>query len=477
MTLAQRPTTGTADVPPARPWDGIFDTPPETPRTVVRDIDGEVPTGLVGSLYRNGPGRLTLADHLFDGDGMVSKIRFEPDGTVEFQNRFVRTEKFAAETGADRPRVAGYGTRRAGGVVANALRRPTSTSNAANTSVMFTAGRLLALWEAGHPWQVDPDTLETLGEMDFDGALAARMPFSAHPHWDPKTREVFNFGMVYGPKTVIATYRIDPTGRLHHLRRVPVPSPYMNHDFILTDRYLVFCLGPVRARLLSLLSGRQAFGDSLRWHGDEPTLVVLVPRDGSEPTVVEAEPWFQFHFGAAFDDGDDVVVDLARYPDYDAIGRPVKDYRTSDFSTARAELWRYRVSPARRAVEGSPLTPTAMEFPQVDGRRATGDYRHLYGTGSNHGDLSSLVRVDTGSGQARAYDFGPGRWTSEPLFVPRPDGTADDDGWVVATVYDPARRASDAVVLDARRLEDGPLCTVHLPVNTGVSFHGTWRRG
>ena len=473
MALTQSPPLSL----PTLPWAGIFDTPPETSETTVTDIEGAIPEGLVGTLYRNGPGRLDLADHLFDGDGMISKIIFGGDGTVRFANRFVRTKKFERETGASGPRVAGYGTRRSGGMLANALRAPSADSNAANTSVMFSAGRLLALWEAGRPWQVDPDTLATLGEMDFDGALTARLPFSAHPHWDPETREIFNFGMTYGPKNAIVTYRIDPEGRLHHLARVPVPAVYMNHDFALTSRYLVFCLGPVRARLLSLLSGRAAFGDSLRWHADEPTLVVLVPRDGGEAVTIEADPWFQFHFGGAFDDGDDVVVDLARYPDYPTIGDPLKQFRTADFEGVAGGLWRYRISPARRSVVGSPVGDATIEFPHVDGRRATGGYRYTYGAAGTHGLLSAISRVDMESGAVASFDFGPGHIVSEPIFVPRPGGTADDDGWLVGTVYNPGRRAGDGVVFDAHCVEDGPVCTMRLPVNTGMSFHGTWRKG
>jgi carotenoid cleavage dioxygenase-like enzyme len=30
-------------------------------------------------------------------------------------------------------------------------------------------------------------------------------------------------------------------------------------------------------------------------------------------------------------------------------------------------------------------------------------------------------------------------------------------------------------VLDARRPADGPVATLHLPANAGITFHGTWR--
>ena len=32
----------------------------------------------------------------------------------------------------------------------------------------------------------------------------------------------------------------------------------------------------------------------------------------------------------------------------------------------------------------------------------------------------------------------------------------------------------DVVIFDAKSLSDGPICTIHLPMNAGTTFHGTW---
>jgi all-trans-8'-apo-beta-carotenal 15,15'-oxygenase len=458
-------------------WVTAFQTPEEV-NGPVTDVEGRVPDGLAGTLYRVGPGKLDLAHHLFDGDGLVSAVRFDPGSGVHCATRFVRTGKYAAELGASSPAVKGFGTLPPGGPLRNALRLSPAKGNAANTSLMFTAGRLLALWEAGHPWQIDPATLETIGEMDFDGALEARLPFSAHPHADPGTGEIFNFGMAYGRRNTVATYRIDRSGRLHPLAEIGVPAPVMNHDFIVTDRWLVFCLNPVRLRLLPFLTGRAAFGDALEYRAQDATTIVLIPRAGGDPVYVEAPAWFQFHFAAAYDDGDDVVIDLARYRSYDDIGPYLKAFRTSATLGGAPTLWRYRVSARTRRAEGSELSPQGLEFPQVDGRRATGGYRIVYGvfTDAERGLSGRIGRVDLTTGKTDAWDAGAGSLVSEPIFVPRPGGEDEDDGWLVALAYDPGRQATDAVVLDARDLAAGPLFTAHLPVSAGVTFHGAWRR-
>ena len=66
---------------------------------------GAIPPELVGTLYRNGPGRLERGGqwvhHPFDGDGMITALRFA-GGKAELRNRFVRTEGWQAEELADK---------------------------------------------------------------------------------------------------------------------------------------------------------------------------------------------------------------------------------------------------------------------------------------------------------------------------------------------------------------------------------------
>jgi carotenoid cleavage dioxygenase-like enzyme len=47
------------------------------------------------------------------------------------------------------------------------------------------------------------------------------------------------------------------------------------------------------------------------------------------------------------------------------------------------------------------------------------------------------------------HDFGPGRASLEPVFVPRHGRTDEDEGYVMAYVYDSGRNASDVAILSA----------------------------
>ncbi len=62
----------------------------------------------------------------------------------------------------------------------------------------------------------------------------------------------------------------------------------------------------------------------------------------------------------------------------------------------------------------------------------------------------------------------------ESVFAPDPDGSAEDDGWLLNIVYDAAADSSDLLVLDARDVAAGPVATVHLPRRVPFGFHANW---
>ena len=456
------------------PWSAGFRSL-ETEHDYRVELEGTVPAGLRGTLYRNGSGRNDIAGewfpHWFDGDGMISAIRFADDG-IHYRNRYVRTQNYLDETKAGKIVHRSFGKMRPYGVLGNAFRQP---GNVSNTSVVMENGRLLSLWEGGPPWELDPATLETKGLDDRDGTIKA---FSAHPRVDPATGELFNFGVDYGPKTMLTPYRLD-RGIVTRLPPVTLPWPVMNHDFVLTDRYLVFCVGPILVRPVKFMLGLASFDDTLHWEGGKPTLLILVPRDGrGEPRILEIEPFFQFHFANGFEQEGAVVLDLARYPDYRTIGKALRDYWRSEWPAAgMATLTRLRVDLATGKVEKQTFdTGTANEFPRINpawtGRRQRYAYIACNPADRTKGLQQQLARIDFESGQVTRQDFGPDGYPGEPMFIAT--GPAEDDGVVVTMVFDTASGLTSIVGLDARDLAARPLFTGRLTHHVPFSLHGTF---
>ena len=127
------------------------------------DIEGQVPADLQGTLFRNGPGNFERGnqryEHTLDGDGFIASWKFTKDH-VEYRGRFVETEYFLKEQAQDAILYRNtFGTQREGGILANAL--DVKLKNVANTNAVSFGDRLFAVWEAGKPYELDPNTLET----------------------------------------------------------------------------------------------------------------------------------------------------------------------------------------------------------------------------------------------------------------------------------------------------------------------------
>lgn len=499
------------DIQPSRYWEDIpgeFDIP-------VTEINGDLPAELTGTLYRNGSGRWNIGasqvEGIYDADGMVSAFILDGSG-VRFRNRFVRTRHFERSTAAGRPVDRGFSSLRPGGPLANAFRKP---ANTANTSVMVMPDELLALWEGGPPHSLDLDTLETFGTCDLGGALRGPVrAYSAHYTYDPVADTNVNFGFdpyfprldlewtlrgLSGrervgrlrrlaaelvPRARLRVYETDARGVTRYVRAVPLPGLAIIHDMALTQRYAIFVVSPMRINAMAL-AGFKSFWDSMHFKTDVPTYFVLAPRDGGPVRMVETDAFYHWHFTNAYDDGDDVVVELPRFAVHTYQG--MKNYTAhirSDVaqlgeslddplqSTEAVMLTRFRISATGR-VTSEPLADFACEFPQIDNRRSTlrHDFSYVAVPDPAGSNSQGIARIDHRSGTSQMYC--PSRNTLvEPVFVERPGATVEDDGWVLTVGYDEARHRSRLMVFDAAHIDDGPVAEAWLPFHQPMSYHG-----
>ena len=59
--------------------------------------------------------------------------------------------------------------------------------------------------------------------------------------------------------------------------------------------------------------------------------------------------------------------------------------------------------------------------------------------------------------------------------VDAPDGaTAEDDGYLLTYVYDPADNLSELIIMEASNMEQEPVARIHLPTRVPAGFHGSW---
>ena len=454
-------------------------------RNVTREVDapleilmGAIPDALRGVFFHNGPGRLRRRrvqyGHLFDGDGMLLRFEFGARG-IRYRNRFVRTREYLRESLADLVLYRGFGTLIPGGFFANALRM--RFKNAANTNVVAHAGKLFALWEGGLPHVVDPETLDVVDRHDFGGRLLdntipnrlinEERPFSAHPKLDHATGELFSFGIVMGQKQKVLIYRVTPDGVMDEPRAIELDASTYVHDFTVTDRYIVLFLCPLESDSARIVLGLSAPVNAMTFNAERPVKILLVPRDGGSPREATVPACFVLHFANAFDtEHGNVVVDGLRLPGFPKI----PDLLTGAFDpndNPEAFLTRFEIDHETLAVTERSLCIHPIELPTVHPRLRGRPHRYVYGICIERPGAdpiyTGLVKVDTATGET-IY--------REPLFVPAPGGTEEDDGWIVTLLYVDAEDRSQLHVLDARTME--PVCIAALPHHVPPGFHGTF---
>ncbi|HTM84983.1 MAG TPA: carotenoid oxygenase family protein [Mycobacterium sp.] len=449
---------------------------------VIDETSGRLPADLVGTLYRNGAGKLDAGGqalgHLFDGDGMLSMFAIA-DGKVHYRNRYVRTEHYRKSLTSHGAPFRALGTMRPGGILANALRFP---ANVANTGVVMHAGKLLALWEGGPPTEINPDTLDTVGVDRFNGDLKWLGAFSAHPKWDPDTGEMFNFGLAMVPFPKLICHRVDRAGKLHRLGKLDLPLATFNHDMGLTSTHLVFAIPPLifpTAKLLGAGLGLRNFIDAIEYDASRGTLIALVPRDGGKPRIIYTDPLLHLHLANSYEDGTDTVVELVHYDStWEKLNGQLATLgtdRASQVGSYGGTLLRLRITASDRVIH-EPLTDLPGEFPSWNLSRTSRPNRYTYLSVDADGSAypNAVAKVDNTTGAVVTHQFPYGHQPHEAIFAARPGTTDEDDGWLLITTQDGVNNIASLVVLDAQDIAAGPVYTGKLRHHLPLTFHGCY---
>jgi carotenoid cleavage dioxygenase-like enzyme len=484
MTTTSRPLTRGA-------WaNAIAQAAKEFPPTPLPILSGKIPEGLRGSLYRNGPARLerggVRVGHWFDGDGAILAVHFTPpfpplvrggEASATAVYRYVQTAGYQEEATADKFLYSNYGMT-APGLIWERWGKP--VKNAANTSVLALPDKLLALWEGGNPHALDLQTLETRGVDDLS-QLAQGATFSAHPKRDPKTGEIFNFGVVPGLNATLQVYKSDRTGKIIQQGSVQLDGIPLVHDFVLAGQYLIFFIPPVRVNLLPAAVGLSSYSDALQWQPKLGTQLLIFDRETlSLVTRGETEPWYQWHFANGYVDATGaIVVDFVRYQDFLTNQRLKEVASGKTHTAAEGTLWRVHLDAKTGKVTSTQeLLDRFCEFPVVQPSQVGQASRYTYLSLQREGvDISqeiygAIARFDHQTDTLTEADLGENRYPSEPIYAK--DALNPEQGWVLTVVYDGNSDTSEVWVFDSDALDEEPVCRLGLPSVIPLGFHGQW---
>lgn len=461
-------------------FQSSFSAIPETYGPTTVTFNQALPEGLSGTLFRNGPAQFqrgpTEFHHWFDGDGMIQSFVLS-GRTLTHKANMVRTTRYKAEQAAGRYLWPGFGTSIAD---SRSVTKP-DDMNVGNISVLPVQDELWALWEAGSAWNINPESLETLGRKTFS-AETDGLPFSAHPRVD-NDGTIWNFGYISGGDTLIV-YDISARGELNRVKAINAPNTNMVHDFAITEQYLIFVLLPITFNAIDS-ENPPAFADMLGWDESAPVHIVMVNKSSlAIEHRFEMPSFFAFHFGNAWQDGKQVRVELAVADPWLEINQQIMQATQglprqngvdalADEPTAMEliiDLQRNKVSVEKIPIIGG-------DFPVFDDR-FLGSRTHRLTMLNRSSSLSSdafgfnqIVQYDRNTQRTQQYDYGSDVLAEEHVFVPK-TGAPQGVGWLIGTHYNWRKQLTSLSVFNAQEIADGPIATAALPYHLPLGLHG-----
>lgn len=438
------------------------------------EVEGTLPDWLRGTLIRNGPGLYEVGKdrlkHWFDGLAVLHQFELTGAG-VTYRSQPLRSPDY--EEGQKRGRI--YYSNFATDPCVARFRRLFSAffpglelGANANVNVTRLGERFLAMTETPLPVEFDPKTLKTLGVFRYRDDFATHIT-TAHPHRDKTRDSLINLALQFGRKSTYRLTELLPgASRRQELGAFPVELPSYVHSFGQSENWFILTLGALVVDPKKLLIRTRPFIENYQYLPDRGTTWALFDKRRSKWHALSSEALFMFHHVNAFEEGNDLVVDLIAYPDARVIDSAYLFALERGAEVPGGKLTRFRIG---NRVSSEVLSELSLELPRIHPARQSQPYRYVYGIsqqpGTSRDFYNMLARLDVRGGPPLTWSA-PGAYPGEPVFVPRPGATSEEDGVVLSVVLEGS--ASSLLVLDAADFRQLARARVDRVIPFG--FHG-----
>ena len=400
------------------------------------EVIGSIPKELTGLYLRNGPNPTSRPNvkkyHWFAGQGMLHGVRIEEGKAIWYRNRLV---------GGDQ----------------------------SNTHVISHAGKIYATAEAGSsPTEIDKE-LNSLNTVPFFGTL--QTAFTAHTKLDPESKELH--GITYGfPSGSYEAHHVvvDKDGRVNKTQLLPLSSGTMLHECAITKNYLLVFDLCITFSFSKLARGYFPFS----WNNDHQARIGLLNRKANNGDIrwFNIDPCYFFHTVNAYEDKEgNVILDAMRYE------RTFDEDWSGPFTEYPPLLTRWSLDLSNGNAYEQQLDDLPAEFPRMhpDLNGKFNRFGYSLGIGSAlKPDFGKVIKYDLVNKTIEVCELGEGVEGAEPVFIPSENQKSEDEGYLMAYLYNKASDQSDLAIFNAQNIKSGPIGKIKLPQRVPFGFHGSW---
>uniref|UniRef100_A0A914CZ49 Uncharacterized protein n=1 Tax=Acrobeloides nanus TaxID=290746 RepID=A0A914CZ49_9BILA len=171
-----------------------------------------------------------------------------------------------------------------------------------------------------------------------------------------------------------------------------------------------------------------------------------------------------------------VMADMISYPNADAYNKYLyRDFLTTQLYPNVASITRFNLLLQQNKIVTSVLTPQptlSVEFPQMNNAYRTKYYAWSYVVENPYSAGNSILKInvnDASGKQNSEYKAGSTVALSEPVFIAKPNSSAEDDGVLIIRGLDVGSEKGLLVVVDAKTMTE--IGRANVPILIPFGFH------
>jgi carotenoid cleavage dioxygenase len=203
----------------------------------------------------------------------------------------------------------------------------------------------------------------------------------------------------------------------------------------------------------------------------------VMPRNGSNSDIkwIEINPCFVFHPMNAYEENEKIILHVCRQ-NKAMVGGMDEIYGGEDTT---GKIWKWTINLTSGTCSEEQIDDRPCDFARVDDRLVGLKAKNGYAMALNEKAETLtfdqyLYKFDLENNKRFDHNLGDNVFGGEPVFVPKSGSSSEDDGWVMAIVYDANIDKSKLIIVDTENFDKKPVGEIILPQRVPFGAHGSW---